>query len=100
MRKKAEPQTVEDVKKVIKARRKDYRLAQIEPILKSIGKNEITEAANAYRAKMLGQINRKGSQYHFPRMNDDERHFVAWVEEDCAFIAGVKWVLKRLANKK
>jgi hypothetical protein len=33
-------------------------------------------------------------------MEDDERHFVAWVEEDCAFIAGVKWVLKRLAKKK
>ena len=100
MRKKAEPQTIEDVKKVIKARRINYHFEQIEPILKSIHKDEITKATNAYRAKMIGQINRKGSQYHFPRMNDDERHFVAWVEEDCAFIAGVKWVLKRLAKKK
>lgn len=98
MRKKAEPQTVEDVKKVIKARRKDYRLARIEPILKSISKSEITEAANAYRAKMIGQINRRGGKLEFPRMVDDERHFVAWVEEDCAFVAGVKWVLKRLAK--
>ena len=100
MIKKAEPQTFEDVKKVIKAHRKDYRLAQIEPILKSIGKNEITEAANAYRAKMIGQINRRGGKYGFPQLIDDERHYLAWVEEDDAFKAGVNWVLKQLTKNK
>ena len=100
MRKKSEPQTIEDVKKVIQAHRKDYRLARIEPILKSISKDKITEAANAYRTKMIGQINRKGGKYGFPPLIDDERHFIAWVEEDDAFKAGVKWVLKQLTKNK
>lgn len=100
MRKKTEPQTIEDVKKVIKTIRKDYHLARIEPILKSIGKNEITEAANAYKAKMIGQINRRGGRLGFPRMDDDERHYLAWVEEDDAFKAGVNWVLKQLTKNK
>ena len=98
MKKQTEPQTLKEIGKIIKARRQEYRLGRILPYINAISQEQINKAASNYKARKIASINRNGDKYHFPPLRDATRHYIAWVEEDDAFKAGVKWVLKQLTK--
>ena len=59
---------------------------------------QIDKAAKHYRKKQLSMINRDSRDTW--KLDDPERHFVAFVEEDVAFKAGVQWALNQLSNRR
>ena len=63
-----------------------------------ITEEQIDRAAKNYRKKQLAMINRDSRNTW--KLDDPERHFVAWVEEDDAFKAGVLWALNQLSNRR
>ena len=63
-----------------------------------ITEEQIDRAAKNYRKKQLAMINRDSRNTW--KLEDPERHFVAWVEEDDAFKAGVQWALNQLSQGK
>lgn len=100
MKKQTEPKTWKDIGKIIKAHRKEYRLGVILPYINAISQEQINKAASNYKARKIASINRNGAKYRFPPLQDATRHYLAWVEEDDAFKAGVNWVLKQLTKNK